>query len=82
MFACVDIIGRDIAESFMIAPVVVVLDERSNRFLQLFWHPVRHEVNLSFDSAVVSFYLAVGLGMIGGGYDVPDPGSPQPWRCQ
>lgn len=62
MPAGVDITGRDIAESFMIASVVVVLDECFNRFLQLTWHLVGYEVNLSFDGAVVSFYLTVGLG--------------------
>jgi len=57
----------------MVAPVVVVLDECSNRFLQFAWHAVGDEVNLSFDSAVVSFYLTVGLRVVRGGYDVPGP---------
>lgn len=51
MSASVDIIRCDIAEPFMIAPVVVVVDECFNRFLQFSWHPVGHQVNLSFDGA-------------------------------
>ena len=61
----------------MIAPVIVILDECFNRFLQFAWHLAGHEVNFPFDSAVVSFYLPVGLRMTRGGYDVPDPYQPQ-----
>ncbi len=45
----------------MIALVIIVLDECFNRFLQFTWHLVGHKVNLSFDSAVVSFYLTIGF---------------------
>ena len=72
MPACIDVIGRHIAESFVIALVVVVLDECFNRFLQLTRHLVGHEANLSFDSSVVSFYLAVGLGVEGRSQYMPD----------
>jgi len=33
LFACVDIIGCDIAQSFVIMPVVIVFDEDPDRFL-------------------------------------------------
>jgi len=77
MSACIDIIGRDITQSFVIAMVVIVLDECSNRCSQFAWHLVGHEGNLSFNCAVVSFYLAIGLRMIRRGYDMPDRYQPQ-----
>jgi len=64
MPACIDIVGRNIAESFVIASIVVVIDESFNRFLQFTWHLMGHEVNLPLNSAVVSFYFTVGLGVI------------------
>ena len=49
MSARVDIIGCDIAESFMIASVVLILNECFDRFLQFAWHLIGYEVNLSLD---------------------------------
>jgi hypothetical protein len=77
MSTCIYIIGRDITEPFVVTPVVVVLDECFNSFLQFAWHFVWHELNISLDGAVVSFYLTVGLRVISGGYDVLDPHQPQ-----
>ncbi len=42
MSACIDIIGCDIAKTFMIARVVVVLDEQLDSFLQFTGHPIGH----------------------------------------
>ena len=67
----IDIVGCDIAETFVVAPIVVVFDECFNRFLEFTRHLMRYEVNLSFDSAVISFYLAVGLRMVGCSCNVP-----------
>ena len=64
MFACVDIIRRDIAESFMIAPVVVILDESLDGFLEFAWHLVGHEVDCSLHGPMVSFDFPVGLRMV------------------
>ena len=36
-----------------------------------------HEINLPFDSAVASFYLATGFGVEGSSQDMPDPYQPQ-----
>ena len=40
MPAGVDVIGRDITEAFVIAPIVVVLDECPDGFLQFTGHLV------------------------------------------
>ena len=73
MSSCVDVIGRDIAQPFVITPVVIVFDEGPDCFLQLTRHIVRHLVNFPFYGAMVSFNLAVGLRMKGRGSDVPYP---------
>jgi len=61
----VDIIGCDITQSFVIAPVVVVFDEGPDGFLQLARHLMGHLVNFAFYGAMVSFNLAVSLGIKG-----------------
>jgi hypothetical protein len=63
MSSCVDVMGCDIAQSFVVTPAVIVFDEGSDRFLQLAGHIVRHLVNFSFDGAMVSCNLAIGLRM-------------------
>lgn len=73
----VDIRWCDIAESFVVAPLIVVLDESFDCFLQFSRHLVRHEADVPFDSTVVSFYLPVGLRMIRGSYDVSYAYQPQ-----
>lgn len=40
----VDIVVCDIAESFVVAPVVVVIDEGCNHLLRVIWYFVGYEV--------------------------------------
>ena len=73
MSSCVDVVGCDVAQSFVVAPIIIVLDKGLDRFLQLTRHVIRHLVYLPFKSAVISFYLAIRLGMERRGGSVPYP---------
>ena len=64
---------RDIAQSFMVASVVIVFDEGSNRFFQLTRYPKGHSVDSPLKGAVVPLNLAIGLRMEGRGGNVPYP---------
>ena len=73
MLAGIDVIGSDIAQSFVITPVVVIFDEASNRFLQLTRHIMRHPVDFPFEGAMVPLNFAIGLRVEGRGGNVPYP---------
>ncbi len=63
MSACIDIIGCDITESFVVTPVVVVLDEGFNRFLQLARHFVGHSsIQITLDTYL--HVVATGLQQV------------------
>jgi hypothetical protein len=49
----------------MVAPVVVVVDEGSNGFLQFTGDVVGEETQLSLDGTMIALYLTIGLRMIG-----------------
>ena len=72
MPAGVNVVRRNIAQTFVITPIVVVFDKGPNRLLQFTWHIVKDLVNFSFKGAVVSLNLAVSLGMEGRGSNVSD----------
>ncbi len=67
----VHVIGCDVAQGLVIAPGVVVVDEDLDLTLQLPGCLPDNEVNAFLAGTVVAFDLSVGLGMIGGGQDVP-----------
>ena len=53
MPAGVDVIWCDITQSLVITPVVIVVDEGPDCFLQPAGHIVRHLINFSFYGAMV-----------------------------
>ena len=61
----------------MIAPVIVVLDKGCNSFLKFARHIVRQLINFTFEAAMVSLNLAIGLGMIGRSYNMSHTYQPQ-----
>ena len=73
MLAVIDVIGGDIPQSFVITPVVIVFDKASNCFPQLTRHLMGQLIELTFESAMVSLNLAIGLRMEGRGGNVPYP---------
>jgi hypothetical protein len=77
MPARVDIVGSDITEPFMVAPVVVIIDESPDCFPELVLHIIRQLVNFTFEAAMVSFNLAIGLRMIGRSYNMSYSYQPQ-----
>ena len=64
MFTGIDIMRCDIAEFFVVAPVVVIVDEGPYCLERFARHFVGNQFYLSFDSTVIPFYLTVGLRMI------------------
>ncbi len=74
MLASTDIIGDDnIAQPFVVTPVLVIFDEIACDFLQLIQHVMKYLVDFPFQGAMVPLNLAVALRMEGPGSDVSYP---------
>ncbi len=61
----------------MITPVIVVLNKYFDRFSQFAWHLVGNKLDIPLDGAMVPFYLAVGLRVIGRSYNMSYTYQPQ-----
>ena len=71
--SCTDVIRGDIAQPFVIRPVVIVFDKGPNRFLHFAGHIVRHLVDFAFYGTMVPLNLTVSLRMERQSSNVPYP---------
>jgi len=63
MLTSIDVTGGDIPQPFVITPVVIVFDKSSNRFFSLARHLMGQLIELTFEGAMVTLNLAIGLRM-------------------
>ena len=69
--------GRDVAQSLVIAAVVVVADEGGYRRVEVCGQLIWNLVDVPLQRLVVPLQLAVGLRVKGRRQDVPDADHPQ-----
>ena len=69
----VDVVGRDVAQGFVVSLGVIPADERPDLTLQLHRRLVHIEIHPLLATAMISLDLPVGLRMVRAGQDVTDP---------
>ena len=73
----IDVIWGDDADTFVVASVVVVLDEDPDRLLQFTRHLVWNKIDTPLHGTVIALDFTVGLRMVRRGRDVADTSKAQ-----